>query len=337
MPIYCTVLLIAVVAIILAHAAIVRLALRMFEYAPPLNAEESEPDPRGEVVYFPNTQHETLSAALFRAPGKVPRGLILFCHELSADKWSAMSYCEGLWQAGFDILSLDFRSHGKCEPSPELRSEPMHWLTTNEVDDVQSALRFISEHLELSKLPLGVLGISRGGGAALVASALNDQVKAVCVDGAYTTHSMTHFYARRWLTLFVPAWLARLIPAWHVSMTIGFAWRLSQRRRRCRYVRIEKSLPLLSNRPVLLISGKRDTYVRPEITKGIYDGIGGEERSLWIVPEAKHNQARSVATAHYDERVVEFFSVLSEASDSTAIDRQKSLDTLPECELQDRE
>ena len=349
-PVFSTMIVIAVIAIIAAHAAIVRMALRMFEYSPPLNVDETQPDPRAEVVYFPTPEGETLAAALYQRRRTTPRpveepvvaralnsrgidfdtgdaqetftqtpcrGLVLFCHELSADKWSAMKYCEGLWNAGFDILALDFRSHGQSEA--DTRTGPMHWLTTNEVIDVQAALRFIADHPDLSQLPLGLFGVSRGGGAALVAGALDERVQAVCTDGAYTTHSMTRLYARRWLTLIVPAWMARLIPEWHVSMTIFFASRWSEWRRCCRYVTLEKSLPQLKDRPVLLINGKRDTYVLPEIARSIYDSIGGEERSLWIVPDAKHNQARTLATEHYDERLVEFFSILSESPSPVSI------------------
>lgn len=315
MPILSTVLIIAVFAVIAVHAAIVRLALRMFEYAPPLHANETSPDLRAEVVNFPTSEKETLAAALYRHRDRKSRGLILFCHELGADKWSTMSYCEGLWDAGFDILALDFRNHGDSDE--HVGYEPIHWLTTYEVDDVQSALRFIAEHPDLSQMPLHVYGISRGGAAALVAAAECPTVKSVCTDGAYTTLSMTRLYARRWLTLFVPAWTAKLVPGWHIDMTIAIAWRISQFKRLCRYVSIEASLPKLADRPVMLISGKRDTYVLPDIAMWIYESIPGDERTLWIVPNAKHNQARTVHREQYDERLVEFFSQ-SEAAQPTA-------------------
>lgn len=306
MPILSTVAVIAVLAVIAIHAAIVRLALRMFEYAPPMNANETAADLRAEILNFPTSEKETLAAALFAHRDRRARGLILFCHEFGADKWSAMSYCEGLWQAGFDILALDFRNHG--ESDEHVGYEPIHWLTSYEVDDVQSALRFIAEHPDLSKLPLHLYGISRGGAAALVASAENPQVQSVCTDGAYTTLSMTRLYARRWLTLFVPAWMAKLVPGWHIDMTIAIAWRISQFKRLCRYVNIESSLPKLANRPVMLISGKRDNYVLPDIAMWIYESIPGDERTLWIVPNAKHNQARSMIPQQYDGRLVEFFT-----------------------------
>ncbi len=315
MPILSTTLIIVAIAIIAVHAAIVRLALRMFEYAPPLNANETSPDCRAEVVNFPTSEKETLAGALFRHRDRTARGLILFCHELGADKWSAMAYCEGLWDAGFDILAFDFRNHGDSDE--HVGYEPIHWLTTYEVDDVESALRFIAEHPDLSRMPLHLFGISRGGAAALVASAECPAVKSVCTDGAYTTQSMTRLYARRWLTLFVPAWMAKLVPGWHIDMTISIAWRISQFKRMCRYANIEASLPKLANRPVMLISGKRDNYVLPDIAMWIYESIPGDERTLWIVPNAKHNQARSVIREQYDERIVEFFAQSEVAPESS--------------------
>lgn len=324
MPIFSSACAIAVVALVAVHVAIVRLALRMFEYAPPLNADETAPDLRAEIINFPTSNAETLAAAYFHHRDRQPIGLILFCHELGADKWSAMSYCDGLWKAGFDIFALDFRNHGESDEF--VGYEPIHWLTNYEVEDVQAALRFIAEQPEMAKLPLQVFGISRGGGAALVATAESPAVLSVCTDGAYTTQSMTRLYARRWLTLFVPAWMARLVPAWHIDMTIAIAWRISQFKRMCRYVHVESYLPKLRDRRTFLISGKRDTYVLPDIAMWIYDCIGGEERTLWIVPQAKHNQARSIATEQYDERLVGFFTEGLPASQPSVAELRKKFE-----------
>lgn len=297
--------------LVIAHVAIVRLALRMFEYAPPLKVDDSEADPRAEVVRFSTSQGNALAGCLFRQTHRSARGLILFCHELGADKWSAMTYCEGLFAQGYDVFAFDFRNHGESDRVSGY--EPIHWLTTGEVDDARAALRYVQDRNDLKDLPLGLYGISRGGCAALALATEDPSIRCVCADSAYTTRSMTRLYARRWMTLFVPTWAANLVPLWHIDLTITIAWWISQWKRGCRYVRQERALRQLKNRPVTLISGKRDTYVLPEIAMKVYQHIGGDEATLWIVPGAKHNQARSVMTAEYDARLVEFFSQLSTA------------------------
>ncbi len=291
--------------LLIVHAAIVRLALRMFEYTPPLNADLSAADDRAERFEILTGDNIRLSACLFRPAAQPPRGLVVFSHELGADKWSAMSYCEALYRAGFNVLAFDFRSHGESDGVPGY--SPIHWLTTGEVQDLQSVLSYVDSRPDLRDLPLGLFGISRGAGTSLVVAAQSPRVRCVCSDSAYTTRSMTRLYARRWMTLFVPAWAAERIPSWHIDMTITVAWWISQLKRHCRYVAIESYLPQLSGLPVSLISGKRDTYVHPDIAKSVFERIGGDQSTLWIVPGAKHNQARNVATAEYDERLVKFF------------------------------
>lgn len=291
--------------LLIIHAAIIRLALRMFEYTPPLNAEVSTPDDHAERIEILTADNVRLSACLFRVTARSARGLVVFSHELGADKWSAMSYCEALYRAGFNLLAFDFRCHG--ESDRVIGYEPIHWLTTGEAEDLRSVLDYVDSRDDLRALPLGLFGISRGASASLLAAAQSPQVRCVCSDSAYTTRSMTRLYARRWMTLFVPAWAAERVPSWHIDMTITVAWWISQLKRRCRYVALESYLPQLKGLPVSLISGKRDTYVHPDIAKSVFERIGGDQATLWIVPHAKHNQARAVATAEYDERLVKFF------------------------------
>ena len=103
--------------------------------------------------------------------------------------------------------------------------------------------------------------------------------------------------------------LVELIPWWHVRFTLVLARGLSQLRRRCRYANLKNVLPLLKNRPLFMIAGKRDTYVVPEVPKEICR-LAGQPEAVWVVPGAKHNLARLVAAEEYDRRLVEFFEVL---------------------------
>ncbi len=62
----------------------------------------------------------------------------------------------------------------------------------------------------------------------------------------------------------------------------------------------------MSARPVFFIHGEKDSYVRPEQAKRIYDQAH-EPKFLWIVPQAKHNQAVEEAPELYRERTTAFF------------------------------
>jgi hypothetical protein len=62
-----------------------------------------------------------------------------------------------------------------------------------------------------------------------------------------------------------------------------------------------------------MLSGERDTYVSPQITRTLFARTGQDESAVWIVPGAKHNMGRQAATDEYDRRLVEFFSLLDES------------------------
>ena len=86
--------------------------------------------------------------------------------------------------------------------------------------------------------------------------------------------------------------MARVFSAWRTGLP---------------YVAMERWLPDLHDRACLLVSGERDNYVQPEITRSLCDSIGGS-CLIWTVPGAKHNMARAVATQEYDRRIVDLFA-----------------------------
>ncbi|MFT5323429.1 MAG: pimeloyl-ACP methyl ester carboxylesterase, partial [Planctomycetaceae bacterium] len=112
------------IMMIVIQLAISRAVMRMLENAPPLNAGEFGADSRAAELSFKTEDGLTLQACHFKQSDRPSRGLILFCHELGGNRWSAMSYCEGLFNAGFEILSFDFRNHGSSDK--QAGYEPLH-------------------------------------------------------------------------------------------------------------------------------------------------------------------------------------------------------------------
>ncbi|MDA1163225.1 MAG: alpha/beta fold hydrolase [Planctomycetota bacterium] len=296
------------ITLIVIQLAISRSVMRMIENAPPLNPGEFGSDPRAKELSFRTDDGMELQACHFRHEDRVSRGLILFCHELGGNRWSAMSYCEGLFEAGFEILAFDFRNHGTSDR--QAGYQPLHWLTEFELIDVRGALKLIQQREELSHQPLGVFGISRGGVSALAATAESNDVECVACDGAYSTRSMMSLFSQRWVSLLVPQWMSGWIPAWHIEVSLFGGRIYSEFRRKCRYVHLEQYLPALRDRPVLLISGAQDNYVRPGIAKLLQKGIGEDTVDLWVVPKARHNGARQTDQEGYDQRLTEFFGTL---------------------------
>ncbi len=306
------------IMMIVVQLAISRAVMRMLENAPPLNAGNFSDDSRASELSFTTDDGLSLQACHFKQTKRPSCGLVLFCHELGGSRWSAMSYCEGLFAAGFEVLSFDFRNHGSSDK--QAGYEPLHWLTEFELADVRGALQLIESRDELKDQPLGIFGVSRGGSAALAAASTSEAIACVACESAYSTRSMMSLFSQRWVSLLVPQWMAGWIPAWHVELSLTGGRLYSQFKRKCRYVHLERTLASLKTRPVLLISGRRDNYVRPEIATSLHESLGSESAQLWMVPKARHNGARQADQERYDQRLVEFFGTLStdRNEDSTA-------------------
>jgi pimeloyl-ACP methyl ester carboxylesterase len=288
---------------------VMTLVLPIFEQRPPFNVPPAEPDPEAEPVRFATTDGLTLAGSYYRPEGE-PRGLIVFCPEFGGTHWSAPSYARGLIDAGFAVLAFDFRNQGESDSQPGYT--PTHWLTRREVADVAAALKYVEERFDLAELPVGLFGISRGANAALAAAAKAPQVRAVAAEGAFSTDAMMLYYSWRWAEVYVPGWIVRLVPEWHLAGTLRMARRVSQLRHRVRYTVLERKLPRLAGRPVLLVTGGKDSYVAPVIAERLREAVGPSCEPVWVVPGAKHNQARPRAPEEYDRRLAEFFGRIAD-------------------------
>jgi uncharacterized protein len=305
---------------VIIRSTYVPIALRVVETVPPFNVPAYSPVAEAEPIAFSNSDGMLLRGSIYRPHDRPLRGVILFCPELAGNHWSALSYAQGLVDAGFVLVSFDFRGQGESDPMPGY--EPIHWVTDYEIQDVEAAVKYIDSHEELQHLPLGVMGISRGSGAALVAAGSFMHVRAVCCEGAYTAKLLIEYFTNRWSAVYLPAWAVKLCPQWHLRSTLALARLVSQWQRNCRYTRVESYLPRLRNCDVLLISGSRDNYVHSSIGRKLVSLIPSPTAELWIVDRAKHNRARVIGQHEYDQRLVNFFvrALCPASSDATSGD-----------------
>lgn len=309
------VLVLAAALLLLVDVAIriltITLVLPIFERRPPFNVRPATPAPDAEFVQFPTADGLTLAGSLHWPIGE-PRGVIVFCPEFCGSHWSALDYAEALVDAGFLLFAFDFRNQGESDFEPGYR--PTHWLTEREISDTLSALDYLSSRDDLAGLPVGLYGISRGGNAALLTAARSPHVRAVAADGAFSTDGMMLYYGFRWAELYVPRWAVRLLPVWHLAGSMKLARWVSGWRHGVRYAILERWLPRLADRPVLLIAGEKDSYVALPITERLRARIGQSCRPVWIAPGAKHNQARMVVREEYDRQLSGFFEQIAPAS-----------------------
>src|SRR5262249_43062202 len=111
----------------------------------------------------------------------------------------------------------------------------------------------------------------------------------------------------RWFSIYADGYVLRyVVPAWYYGLVGLAGLRQIEREEHCRFVHLERVLRKLSPRPLLMIHGGADTYIKPEMANSLYSRVR-EPKELWLVEGAKHNQALQVASDEYRRRVLEFF------------------------------
>lgn len=232
--------------------------------------------------------------------------VVLFCPEYGASRWTASHYAAGLLRSGFDVLTFDFRNQGESDSSKSY--VPTHWLTDFELIDLRAILEWVEKSETYRERLVGMMGISRGGCAALCVAAERPSIQRVFVEGVYTINAITMLFVDRWARLHAPPILLACVPRWHVFSTVRRALRRIQGTRGCRFVNLEGRLQRLNDRKMQFVSGGRDSYVPLEVIEQVVDGCGQDRSNLWRVPGAKHNQARDVDPDGFDKRAIELFS-----------------------------
>lgn len=240
--------------------------------------------------------------------GGQPKGMVLFAHEYSSDMYSCARYCRPLLAAGYDVFTFDFRGHG--ESSGEPGYHPRQWASEREVNDMLGAIAYVEDWLQRQGRPmeLGIFGISRGAGAAIVAAENHPAIRAIVTDGAFSSDATLEHLMKRWAYIFAKV---RFVYENHPPQFWMFLrWLLFRECRRklgCTFPSVRKVLRRMKRSlPILLIHGERDSYIPVEQSQLLYDLAPGP-KSLWVVPGAKHNQSVIVRPGYYAGRTVAFF------------------------------
>jgi len=278
--------------------------LRVFDESPVVAPPDEEPDPRAVNVRFQAADGASLQGSWLAAAG-VRRGVVIFCHEFLANRWSCRPYCDPLQQNGYDIFTFDFRGHG--ESNQRANYLPMQYVSNHELQDVQAAIAHVCSRSSGEPPWIGLIGVSRGGGAAILAAAGNTAVRAVATDGAFPTNLAQLAYMLRWAKIYVgEGVLYRITPDWYYSFLCWIARFFGARRHGCRFLQVTGAVGKLSSRPLLMIHGAKDNLVAPEVARQLFD-LAGEPKQFWLVSEARHNGAIQVARQEYGRRLLEFF------------------------------
>jgi pimeloyl-ACP methyl ester carboxylesterase len=289
--------------------------VRIFEEKPLFIIPRGQPVAGAEEVRFPTADGLSLIGCYLRGaghPARRRRGVILFGPEFGANRWSCLPYCEHLLASGFDLFAFDFRGQGEspCQPG----YEPMQWVTAYEVMDVQAAVAYLRSRGDADPRGVGFFGISRGGSAGLLAASRDPYLRCFFTDGIFATYTTMVPYMRKWISIYSQRrWLQAVLPDWYYGLLGHTGLRRIRRERGCRFPHLERAISRLAPRPLQMVHGGADTYIKPEMAQALFE-FARPPKEFWLVNGAKHNQAIQIAGDEYHQRVLDFFlSHLAEA------------------------
>lgn len=282
----------------------VHILVRIFQEKPLFIVPRGQPVPEGEEVWFPTFDGLTLHGCYLRARGP-RRGVILFGPEFGSNCWSCVPYCEHLLANGFDVFAFEPRNQGDSDALPGY--QPLQWVTDLEVRDTQAALQYLKGRPDADPNGIGFFGISKGAGTGLIAAARDPYVRCCITDGVFATLSTMVPYMRKWITIYSDRyWIQVLLPTWFYALVGRAGLKRVRREKGFRFPALEHALRRLAPRPLLMIHGGADTYIKPDMARALFRQAR-PPKEFWLVEGAKHNQALQVAGDEYRRRVLEFF------------------------------
>jgi pimeloyl-ACP methyl ester carboxylesterase len=280
--------------------------VRIFQEKPLFFVAPGSPQPDAEEVTLHTPDGLRLRGCYLHTP-QPRKGVILFGLEFGSQRWSCVPYCEQLVAAGYDVFTFEPRNQGASDKDPHYT--PLQWVTDRDLIDFRTALDYLESRADADPRGVGFFGISKGGSAGLLLATRDQRIRCCVTDGAFGTITTVIPFMRKWIGIYNSSYFVHnLLPDWYYGLLGWAGIHQVARERGVRFLSLESAIARLAPRPLLMIHGGADTYIRPQMAEALL-ARAGEPKSLWIVPGAKHNQALHVAGEEYHRRVCEFFDL----------------------------
>lgn len=235
-----------------------------------------------------NVEFPSDSGAAIRGwiiPGEKGRGAVVLMHGVRATRLSMLERARFLARAGYTVLLFDFQSHG------ESGGEQITFGYL-ESKDARAAVNLLRSNYPGEKI--GVIGVSMGGAASLLASPALD-VNAMVLEMVYP--SIDRAISNR-LKMYIGDWAGVLTPllTWQFNPRLGVS---SDALRPIDHVGA-------INAPKLFIAGADDRHTTLEESRQLYDAASSP-KELWVVDGATHEDLHAITATEYERRILDFF------------------------------
>jgi alpha-beta hydrolase superfamily lysophospholipase len=240
-------------------------------------------DLHGETLTFKSDSGATLKGWVIE--GEPGRGVVVLLHGLRGNRLQTLERARLLNRQGMSALLFDFQAHGESSG----RQITFGYLESR---DAQAAVRLAKERWPHERI--GVLGISLGGAAAVLADPPLP-VNAMVLEMVYAD---IHRAIENRMAHYLGNWARGLTPVleWQLQPRLG--------------VGAETLRPLMCvpglHVPKLFIVGERDRHTTLRESQELFQAAC-QPKDLWVVAGAQHEDLLRVAGAEYERRVTSFF------------------------------
>nr|WP_255711372.1 alpha/beta fold hydrolase [Pelosinus baikalensis] len=217
-----------------------------------------------------------------------PKGTILACHYLGGSKEAIFPFFESLIQAGFRVISFDFRNHGESGDDSRIQ----YSLENDFIALIETIKKMGIEG------PFGIMGFSMGSVPALLAMHRYSDVKVVVVDSGPLILVKKYFQ----YVLDNKGITNPLVRFLFLSLYLYYGGYLKMANK------TKKILKELKGKPVLFIHGDKDNIIAIENAELAFELLKSNHAMLWRVPNSRHLTNKYIKSGEYEKRVLDFFN-----------------------------
>ncbi len=215
--------------------------------------------------------------------------VIIMQHGYKSTRKELLNEAEMMHRHGYGVLVTSIRAHDYSEGE-------LITLGVYEVDDMEAWYQYLLSRDDIDPEKIGIIGNSYGGMLSIQYASMNEKIKAVVANCAFSSMpdtvstSVTHFTG---------------LPEFPFVPLIVF-WAETDNGVKMEEIDATKWIPLISPRPVFLMQGGVDTVISPESGQILYDAAK-EPKELWFDPELGHVEFDKKRAEEYEARVSAFF------------------------------
>ena len=244
------------------------------------NASDVSAFPVVDVSFY-NWRGELLSGWLGLTTPGAP--VIILNHGTPGNRVGMISRAAFLYQHGFNVLLFDFQSYGKSEGV-------ISTLGMVESEDILAAISFLHSQPATMNSKIGVLGLSMGATAAVLAASRTTDILALVAESCPVDATL--------VTMDVPDEAARQADKELVEEVYGVD--ITQARP------LDVVNKLAGHTAIFFVNGDADSITPLSGMQALFDSAG-DPKQYWVVPGAQHAQSFDVDPQDYIQRVDDFF------------------------------